>query len=353
MKFIDEVKIEAKAGDGGPGSRSFRREKFVPRGGPDGGNGGNGGSIIIQSESDKHTLLDLKYRPRWHAENGKAGEGSRKDGRSGEDLVISVPCGTQVLDEKGELICDLDKDNERLILLSGGKGGKGNVHFKSATNRTPDYAQPGEEGGSKIFTLSLKLIADIGLMGLPNAGKSTLISKISSARPKVADYPFTTLVPNLGVVKPKSGRPFVVADIPGLVPGAHTGKGLGISFLKHIERTATLVHLIDASVLTEENSDSACITAFEQINKELHHFSDTLAEKPQLVVLNKVDAVGDRSLLEPSMLYFKSAGYKCLAISGVSNEGVPELIDVLASGLAEKAALEKDAAPIDEDHWED
>lgn len=253
MKFIDEATIFVEAGHGGSGIKSFYREKFVPLGGPDGGNGGRGGSVVLVATSNLTTLLDFHFQPRWKATDGLKGQGSRKDGRAGDDLIIQVPVGTQVyksagFDEKkepilGELVCDFDQDGATLTLAQGGRGGKGNSFFKSPTNRAPEHFQPGEEGGIGEYVLSLKLVADVGLVGLPNAGKSTLISRISAARPKIADYPFTTLTPNLGVVQAKGGKSFVVADIPGLIPGAHQGKGLGIKFLKHVERTKVIAHL--------------------------------------------------------------------------------------------------------------
>ena len=234
MKFIDEATIEVQAGHGGSGCKHFRREKYVPYGGPDGGNGGNGGSVILVADENTQTLLDFRFKPKWKAENGCPGEGARRDGRAGENLLIKVPVGTQVLDvETDEVLADLFEKDQQYIIARGGRGGLGNTMFKSSTNRTPEYFQPGEEGEAGIYKLSLKLVADIGLIGLPNAGKSTLISRISAAKPKIADYPFTTLIPNLGVVKYGEGS-FVVADIPGLIPGAHAGKGLGIRFLKHV-----------------------------------------------------------------------------------------------------------------------
>jgi GTP-binding protein len=287
MKFIDEATILVEAGHGGSGIKSFYREKFVPLGGPDGGNGGRGGSVILVATANLTTLLDFHFQPRWKATDGLKGQGSRKDGKAGEDLIIKVPVGTQVyksagFDENkepilGDLVCDFDKDGATMTLAQGGRGGKGNSFFKSPTNRAPEHFQPGEEGESGEYVLSLKLVADVGLVGLPNAGKSTLISRISAARPKIADYPFTTLTPNLGVVQAKGGRSFVVADIPGLIPGAHQGKGLGIKFLKHVERTKVIAHLIDPSQLKDDGSPFPPLEAWEAITNELRLFSPEIA----------------------------------------------------------------------------
>ena len=246
MQFLDEAIISIKAGHGGAGRTHFRREKFIPEGGPSGGDGGHGGSVYLVADTSKQTLLDFKFQPQWKAENGVMGGTSNKTGKSGEDIIVKVPPGTEVYNvDTGELIVDLTETEKPFCLARGGRGGKGNTFFKSATNRAPEHSQPGEPGDAGNFKLILKLIAHVGLIGLPNAGKSTLISTISSAKPKIADYPFTTLVPNLGVVQGSFGGSFVVADIPGLIPGASDGKGLGISFLKHIERTKILAHLIE------------------------------------------------------------------------------------------------------------
>jgi GTPase len=337
MKFIDEAIIEVKAGNGGPGSRHFRREKFVPLGGPDGGNGGRGGSIIIRADASVHTLLDLKFKPVWQADNGGAGAGSRKDGKAGEDVIIKVPLGTQVYvydsEERtdGELVVDLASTDSEYAIAKGGRGGKGNSFFKSATNQAPDYAQPGEEGESGAFRLSLKLVADVGLLGFPNAGKSTLISRISAAKPKIADYPFTTLVPNLGVVKAKGGRNFVVADIPGLIPGASEGKGLGIRFLKHIERTKILAHLLDLAQLNEDGEEAPLEEAFDAINAELRMFSEEVAARRQIVVLSKKDATSSSERVDHYVRYFTERGYQVEVISSVTGEGIDSLIEVLAS----------------------
>ena len=338
MKFIDEAIIRVQAGKGGSGCKHFHREKFVQLGGPDGGNGGRGGSIILTADSNKNTLLDFKYRPMWAAQNGKAGEPSCRDGRRGEDLVIRVPVGTQVLKcgsgttgpSESSLVADLSRDGQSIVLAQGGRGGKGNAFFKSPTNRTPEHFQPGEPGEEGVFLLSLKLVADIGLIGLPNAGKSTLISRISAARPKIADYPFTTLIPNLGVIRIDKERALVVADIPGLVPGAHAGKGLGIKFLKHIERTRFLAHLIDAQGVDSNGNIVEPFESFEQVNLELQTFSDVLASKPQVVVITKIDTLHDRSALYRAISDFESMGFKCLGISSVAGEGIDILINTFA-----------------------
>jgi GTP-binding protein len=336
MKFIDEAAIEVRAGKGGPGARSFRREKFVPLGGPDGGNGGRGGSIILKACQSVHTLLDFKFQAVWEARNGEGGSGARKDGKAGEDIVIRLPVGTQVFqfnpetEELGELVVDLDTADREVILAKGGRGGKGNSFFKSATNQAPEYAQPGEAGESGSYLLSLKLVADVGLVGLPNAGKSTLISRISAARPKIADYPFTTLVPNLGVVRAKGGRSFVVADIPGLIPGASEGKGLGIRFLKHVERTKVIAHLLNLTELNEDGSECDLHEVFKAINYELRSFSEELAERKQIVVLTKADAVIDAERVAHYERLFSDMGYQVLVVSSVVGTGIDELIEVLA-----------------------
>jgi GTP-binding protein len=328
LKFIDEATIEVQAGHGGSGCKHFRREKYVPYGGPDGGNGGLGGSVILVADENIQTLLDFKYKPKWKAENGDPGQGARKDGRAGSDLIIKVPVGTQVLTpETEELLADLSEAGQRYVIARGGRGGLGNAAFKSATNRTPEYFQPGELGEGGTFLLSLKLVADVGLIGLPNAGKSTLISRISAAKPKIADYPFTTLIPNLGVVKLEE-RTFVVADIPGLIPDAHRGKGLGIRFLKHVERTKALVHLID--ITPAVNGDfSLLIDAYNSIRFELAAFSEDLASRHELVVLTKCDAVTSE-IVEGAILEFKKLNIPASAISSISGQGLDPLCRTIA-----------------------
>jgi GTP-binding protein len=336
MKFIDEAAIEVKAGKGGAGSRSFRREKFVPLGGPDGGNGGRGGSVILKADPSVHTLLDFKFQAVWEAKGGDAGSGSRKDGRAGEDVIIKLPVGTQVFaydaeaKEAGELVVDLDAPEREFVLAQGGRGGKGNSFFKTSTNQAPEYAQPGEEGEGGTYLLSLKLVADVGLVGFPNAGKSTLISRISAARPKIADYPFTTLVPNLGVVRAKGGWSFVVADIPGLIPGASEGKGLGIRFLKHVERTEVIAHLLDLTQLNEDGSEADLEQLFRAINHELRSFSEEVASREQIVVLTKADAVSSQERVEQYRRRFAELGHEVLVISSVAGVGIEDLIERLA-----------------------
>ncbi len=336
MKFIDEAVIHVQAGKGGAGSRHFRREKFVPLGGPDGGNGGRGGSVILRADGNIHTLLDFKFQAEWKAEDGSAGSGSQKDGKAGEDIVIKLPLGTQIFasapqsQEVGDLVVDLDVVGREFVLAKGGRGGKGNSFFKTATNQAPEYAQPGEVGEEGTYLLSLKLVADVGLVGFPNAGKSTLISRISAAKPKIADYPFTTLVPNLGVVQAKGRRTFVVADIPGLIPGASEGKGLGIRFLKHVERTKVIAHLLDLTQLKETGEEADLEKLFDSINHELASFSEELAQREQIVVLTKADAVSSPERVEHYRELFQQRGYQVVVISSVAGRGIPELVELLA-----------------------
>jgi GTP-binding protein len=337
MKFIDEAVIDVVAGKGGAGSRSFRREKFVPLGGPDGGNGGRGGSVILRADPSVQTLLDFKFQPEWKASDGAPGSGARKDGRAGDDVIVKLPVGTQVLayahdtGEVGDLVVDLDEPGKEFTLAKGGRGGRGNAFFKTSTNQAPEHAQPGEAGESGSYKLSLKLVAHVGLVGFPNAGKSTLISRISAARPKIADYPFTTLVPNLGVVQAKGGRSFVVADIPGLIPGASEGRGLGIRFLKHVERTRIIAHLLDLTHLEEDGSESDLERLFDAINHELAEFSEELAARKQLVVLTKSDSASSPERIEDYRMRFEKRGFEVAVISSVTGQGIPELIEALAS----------------------
>lgn len=341
MKFIDEATVQVKAGDGGPGAAHFRREKFVPFGGPDGGNGGSGGSIVLVADRNKHTLLDFQFRPTWEAQNGGAGGSARKDGKSGEDLVIAVPIGTQVLNpDTRELIADLSTDQQRYVLAAGGRGGKGNAFFKSATNRSPTHAQPGEAGKFGTFLLSLKLVADIGIVGFPNAGKSTFISRISAARPKIADYPFTTLTPNLGVVQLVGGRSLVVADIPGLIPGASAGKGLGIKFLKHVERTRVLLHLIDPLQLDDNGEPISIKQSFEIMRSELAAYSKEMLEKRFLVAISKADTNPEPKAVKEARDYFAKEKIECHLISSVTGQG----IDNLVSRLGEICKPHEDSA---------
>jgi len=330
MKFIDEVKIHAKAGDGGRGCLSFRREKFVPLGGPDGGDGGRGGDVILKVDMALSTLLDLRYRQHLKAKNGAPGMGKNMHGRNGEDLVIKVPPGTLVFDdETGEQLADLTRSGEGFRLLKGGQGGRGNARFLTSTNRAPRHTQPGMPGEERTLRLQLKLLADVGLVGLPNAGKSTLISSVSAARPKIADYPFTTLVPNLGVVRHGDYRSFVMADIPGLIEGASDGQGLGTRFLRHIERTDLLLHLIDLSGLQQGDP----VENFDRINRELERFNEELARRPMLVVFTKQDITEVRQQTARLRPLFEERNYATLAISAVTREGLPELVNRVAALL--------------------
>jgi len=300
LKFIDEAIITVESGKGGNGCVSFRREKYIPRGGPDGGDGGKGGDILLEASSEKNTLYHFRNKIRFKAPNGRNGAGKNRSGKNGADLILPVPPGTVVRDlESDAVLKDLIKAGERLVVAEGGRGGKGNAHFKTATHQSPKFAQPGEPGYTRTLRLELRLMADVGIVGLPNAGKSTLIQALSSARPKIADYPFTTLHPHLGVVYPKEGNPFVIADIPGLIEGAHEGAGLGIRFLKHIERTRVLIHLID--VASVDLSDPTI--SYRTVNRELASYSPSLASKQQLVVLNKLDLQD----MEPLALAFEKA----------------------------------------------
>lgn len=325
MKFIDEAKIYAKAGDGGTGIKSFRREKFVPFGGPDGGNGGKGGSVIVIADRNQNTLLDFTHKKKWFAKNGEAGDGNLKDGKDGKDIIINVPVGTQIQRASdSEFIVDLVKDKQEFTLLKGGRGGKGNAFFKSAAKRVPEKFQPGEAGEEGEFIFSLKVIADIGIIGFPNAGKSTLISRLSSAKPKIADYPFTTLTPNLGVVKLNEDQKIVLADVPGLIPGAHSGKGLGIKFLKHIERTKALLHLIDPNHIDNEGENLAPIIQYEMLREELKKYSDSLMNLPEVIVINKSDTLLPE-FEEEILSGFREKGLEVKFISAVSGVNLPEL----------------------------
>ncbi|ADL07533.1 GTPase ObgE [Thermosediminibacter oceani] len=321
--FVDRAKIYVKAGDGGNGVVAFRREKYVPRGGPSGGDGGKGGDVVLMVDSNLSTLQDFKYRAHYKAQRGQNGQGSNKIGKSGEDLVIKVPPGTVVKDaETGEILADLVKPGQTFIAARGGRGGRGNARFVSPVNQAPDFAEKGEPGEERWILLELKLLADVGLIGFPNAGKSTLLSRMTAARPKIADYPFTTLTPNLGVVDMgPTGRSFVVADIPGLIEGAHEGLGLGHEFLRHVERTRVLVHIIDAAGL--ENDP---VEGFYIINRELAAFSEKLAQKPQIVAANKMDLPQARENLDRIKSQLEPRGYEVVPISAATGEGVKELI---------------------------
>jgi GTP-binding protein len=338
MQFVDEVTVTVRSGDGGAGCVSFRREKFVPRGGPNGGDGGRGGDVIFQAEPRLTTLLDLRYRKSYLAKHGQPGQGWDRHGRNAANVIIPVPCGSVIRDaESGELLADLTLPGQRLLLARGGKGGHGNAWFKSATHRTPRLAQPGEPGEEKRIQIELKLLADVGLVGLPNAGKSTLLSRISAAHPKIADYPFTTKAPVLGVVKVREAQGFVVADLPGLIEGASRGRGLGIRFLKHAERTRVLLHLVDCS-----SSDP--LRDVELINAELSAFHPQLGKKPQLVVLTKTDLVPTLSALEARRRALKRKGRRALAVSAVTGQGIPELLDATVALLFPESKRRADGA---------
>lgn len=332
MKFVDYVKIHVKAGDGGRGCVSFRREKYVPRGGPDGGDGGKGGNVIIMATKELNTLLDLRYHREYKAERGEHGKGSNKHGRDGEGKIIPVPVGTLVKDaETEEIIADLEHHDAEIIAAKGGRGGLGNSHFATPTRQAPKFAQPGEQGQERWLILELKLLADVGLIGLPNAGKSTLISVISSAKPKIADYPFTTLVPNLGVVKLEDLRSFVVADIPGLIEGAHRGAGLGFQFLRHIERTSILLHLVDISDILATDP----VEDFEKINKELVLYSPELLNKPMAVAGTKLDIAHDKTRLNRLREHCRDKGLDFFPISAATGEGIERLVIYLSRKVEE------------------
>jgi len=327
VKFVDSARITIVSGAGGRGCVSFRREKFIPRGGPNGGDGGRGGDIIIVTDHRKRTLYHLRHKSHFQAKNGAPGQGSNKTGRDGDDLVIEVPQGTLVIDdETGATIKDLIRE-DRFILISGGRGGRGNARFKTSTNRAPRMAQPGEPGQTLKIRLELKLLADVGIIGFPNAGKSTLISVISSARPKIGEYPFTTLHPNLGVVYPPRLDPFVVADIPGLIEGAHAGAGLGHQFLRHIERTRILVHLIDTATLETEHP----LDGYRAINREIGRYSEVLAQKLQIVVLNKLDL--PEATRGAERFADTRGAPKALRISAATGEGILALINRISQEL--------------------
>ncbi len=335
MKFIDEATITVQSGNGGRGCVSFRREKYVPRGGPDGGDGGRGGDVVLTSSAHRRTLLPFRYKHIFNAKNGAPGQGKRKTGADGQDLIIEVPPGTIVRNtETGEILFDFNEPDVSFVAAPGGRGGRGNARFKTSTNRAPRHAQPGEPGVFLSLSLELKLLADVGLVGFPNAGKSTLIRAISSATPKVADYPFTTLVPVLGVVQPPWGEPFVVADIPGLIEGAHQGVGLGVRFLRHVERTRVLVHLIDGSQIRQEDP----LMTYRSINRELSGYSADLARKPQLVVVNKIDLPEARKNADVFAAGFP--GGNCLRISAATGEGVDQLLAAMTRYLEQSHETE-------------
>ena len=321
--FTDYVKIIAKAGNGGNGAISFRREKYVAAGGPDGGDGGKGGDIYFEVDPDSNTLIDFRYNKKFKAENGKNGEGAHKFGKSGEDLYIKVPIGTIVRDAKtNRVLADLSHEGQKELILAGGRGGKGNSHFATSTRQAPRFAQDGEKGEEKELILELKLLADVGLIGFPNVGKSTLLAMVTSATPKIADYHFTTLQPNLGVVKTEYGDSFVIADIPGIIEGANKGIGLGLQFLRHIERTRLLLHVIDVSGSEGRNP----VQDFNTINEELKKYSEKLSKRKQIIVANKVDILQDESLYKELEKTAKEHNMEIFKISAATGDGIPELL---------------------------
>ena len=329
MKFLDEAKVHLKAGDGGDGVVAFRREKYIEFGGPDGGNGGKGGDVAIEAVDGLNTLIDYRYAQHFRARKGGNGAGSDRTGAASEDVVLKVPVGTQVFaEDKETLLADLTKVGQRVVLCRGGDGGFGNAHYKSSTNRAPRRADKGHPGEERSIWLRLKLIADAGLVGLPNAGKSTFLAAVSAARPKIADSPFTTLHPQLGVVRPDASTEFVLADIPGLIEGAHEGAGLGDRFLGHVERCAVLLHLVDGTQL-----DPAA--AYETVRAELEGYGHGLSEKPEIVALNKTDAMTPQARTSRLKALSRAAGRPALLVSGATGEGVQEVLRALAATIAE------------------
>jgi len=336
--FVDLVKIYVRSGAGGKGCVSFRRETFVPRGGPDGGDGGRGGNVVVRADSQLNTLLDHKYQQHYFCDQGGNGRKKQMHGADSPDLIVKVPVGTVVRDfTTGEAMADLTVDGQEFITAKGGRGGKGNAFFKSATHQAPRFAQPGEPGEEKTLQLELKLLADVGIIGLPNAGKSTLISVISSARPKIADYPFTTLVPNLGVVKHGAFKSFVAADIPGLIEGAHRGLGLGSQFLRHVERTKMLLHLVDISPLAQAEP----VESFKTINEELRKHNPELMERMMVAVATKADALEDEARVKRFKDFCKKQKIPFYAISSATHEGVDKLLDFVSKKLMDMKDEEK------------
>ncbi|MFT3689911.1 GTPase ObgE [Paenirhodobacter sp.] len=338
MKFLDLAKVYIRSGAGGGGCVSFRREKFIEFGGPDGGDGGKGGSVWVEAVEGLNTLIDFRYQQHFFAQNGQHGMGSQMTGRDGDDIVLKVPVGTEIIDEDEEtVIADLTEVGQRVLLAKGGNGGWGNLRFKTSTNRAPSRANPGQEGVERTLWLRLKLIADAGLLGLPNAGKSTFLAAVSNARPKIADYPFTTLVPNLGVVG-IDGKEFVIADIPGLIEGASEGRGLGDQFLGHVERCSVLLHLVDgtSSTITKD---------YRTIIGELEAYSEELFTKPRVTVLNKADALDSKTLASRKRSLEKAVGGPVMVMSGVSRKGVPEVLRALWAQISEDRRDIEEATP--------
>ncbi len=330
--FIDRAKITIKAGDGGNGIVSFHREKYVAAGGPDGGDGGKGGDIIFEVDEGLRTLIDFRYKRKYVAESGENGGAARRTGKSGKDLLIKVPAGTVIRDtETGRILADMIEPGQKKVVASGGKGGAGNQHFATSTRQVPSFAKPGDPGEEYIAELELKMIADVGLVGFPNAGKSTILSMVSAARPKIADYPFTTLEPNLGVVRIDEGASFLLADIPGLIEGAHEGVGLGFDFLRHVERNRMLLHVVDVAGVDGREP----LEDFEKINEELRLYDAKLAERPQVVAANKTDLPQGKENLEKFKSTVEGKGYKVFPISAASNTGIKELMQYIAARLNE------------------
>lgn len=351
--LVDKAQIKIKAGNGGDGMSSFHRAKFLPKGGPDGGDGGDGGDVYIVGEHNMATLMDFRARSHYEAENGDKGKKKKMGGRDGEDLVIKVPLGTlvyEVVEDRGPiLIGDIIEHGQKLIVAKGGKGGAGNVHYKNSVNQAPDKFKPGSKGEQKLLNLEIKLVADIGLVGMPNAGKSTLINHLCGAKAKVGSYPFTTLVPNLGPLRLKTGETIVIADIPGLIAGASQGKGLGDDFLRHIERTRVLVHLIDPMLYGEENMTSNALKAYDEIRAELSGFNAGLENKPEIVAINKVDITEVSSILEELIDAFKSRGISALGISAAARIGFDNLENRIIEALAaapERKVFESTYIPV-------
>ncbi|MDQ2079065.1 GTPase ObgE [Xanthobacteraceae bacterium Astr-EGSB] len=341
MKFLDQAKIYIQSGAGGAGCVSFRREKFIEFGGPDGGDGGRGGNVVAECVDGLNTLIDYRYQQHFKAKTGGHGMGAQRTGANGSDMVLKVPVGTQVFDEDNEtLLADLTHVGQRVVLAKGGNGGFGNLHFKSSTNRAPRHANPGQPAEERTIWLRLKLIADAGLVGLPNAGKSTFLAAVSAAKPKIADYPFTTLHPQLGVVS-VDGREFVIADIPGLIEGAHEGAGLGDRFLGHVERCRVLLHLVDG---TCEHAGKA----YKTVREELDAYGHGLVDKPEVVVLNKADALAPEQLKEQVARLKRAAKKKPLVMSGVSHQGVPEALRALRAVIDEARQAAEPAEPATE-----
>jgi GTP-binding protein len=346
--FVDEVDIQVAAGHGGAGALSFRREKFVPRGGPDGGNGGKGGSVYLVADPHRNTLVHFRFTSEFAAKRGGQGEGSLRTGRDADDLEIPVPVGTTVykhdplIPDSEQFVADLTTVGERVLVAQGGRGGLGNAHFATSTNRAPRKHQPGEPGEEFHLRLRLKLLADVGLVGFPNAGKSTFIARISAAKPKIADYPFTTLTPNLGVVTMSGDRSFVVADVPGLIEGAHEGHGLGHQFLRHIERTKVLVHLVDVSGASGRDP----VDDFDTIRKELELYNRELIEKPHLVAANKIDAVDDPDRITRLEARARELNLPFFRVSAVTGNGVPQLLEAAWPHIAEARAAEAAALAL-------